>query len=198
MARIIPSDLTRLALSGAHEPEIETLALLRDTLADEYTVFHGVHWTRQYKGRTLFGEIDFVVLNQAGRVLCIEQKNGRLGEAQGELFKAYGDNHKNVGAQIMRSVDNIRQKFALQVTRKPGLDLDYLIYCPDHAVKRLNAAALDPERVVDATHRDQLASRIQAILPGEPADTGGWAEKVHAFFRQTFVVVPDVHAHISA
>jgi hypothetical protein len=198
MARIVPSDLTRLALSGAHEPEIETLALLRDTLPEDYTVFHGVHWTRQYKGRTLFGEIDFVVLNQAGRVLCIEQKNGRLGEAQGELFKAYGDNHKNVGAQIMRSVDNIRQKFALQVTRKPGLDLDYLIYCPDHAVKRLNAAALDPERVVDATHRDQLASRIQAILPAEPADTGGWAEQVHAFFRQTFEVVPDVHAHISA
>jgi hypothetical protein len=63
VARIIPSDLTRLALSGAHEPEIETLALLRDTLPDEYTVFHGVHWTRQYKGRTLFGEIDFMVLN---------------------------------------------------------------------------------------------------------------------------------------
>ena len=89
MARIIPSDLSRLALSGAHEPEIATLAVLRDTLPDDYTVFHDVHWTRQYKGRTLYGEIDFVVLNNAGRVLCIEQKNGRLEEAQGQLFKDY-------------------------------------------------------------------------------------------------------------
>jgi hypothetical protein len=55
MARIIPSDLSRLALSGTHEPEIQTLALLRDELPDDYTVFHGVHWTRQYKGRTLSG-----------------------------------------------------------------------------------------------------------------------------------------------
>lgn len=51
MARIVHSDLTRLALSGGHAPEVETLATLRDTLPGEYTVFHGVHWTRPYKGR---------------------------------------------------------------------------------------------------------------------------------------------------
>jgi len=50
MARIIPSDLTRRALSGAHEPEITTLAHLKDALPEEYTVFHGVHWSRQYRG----------------------------------------------------------------------------------------------------------------------------------------------------
>ena len=27
-------------------------------MPDDYRVFHGVHWTRQYKGRTLYGEID--------------------------------------------------------------------------------------------------------------------------------------------
>jgi hypothetical protein len=54
MARIVPYDLTRLALSGAHEPELETLATVRDTLPDDYTVFYGLHWTRQYKGRTLY------------------------------------------------------------------------------------------------------------------------------------------------
>jgi hypothetical protein len=27
---------------------------------------------------------------------------------------------------------------------------------------------------------------------------GGWAQRVHSFFRQTFEVVPDVHAHIDA
>jgi len=198
MARIVPSDLTRLALSGAHEPELETLATLRDALPHDYTVFHGVHWTRQYKGRTLYGEIDFVVLNEAGRVLCIEQKNGGLEESEGGLFKDYGDERKSVGDQILRSVDSIREKFAYQFGKKPGLDIEYLVYCPDHAVKRISAAGLDRERIVDATQSRQLAARIQAVLPPAPAGTGGWAHQVHAFFRQTFEVVPDVHAHIDA
>lgn len=42
----------------------------------------------QYKGRTLYGEIDFVVMNQAGRVFFIEQKSGRLDEAQGQQAAA--------------------------------------------------------------------------------------------------------------
>ena len=198
MARIVPSDLTRLALSGAHEPEIATLAILRDALPDDYTVFHGVHWTRQYKGRTLYGEIDFVVMNRAGSVLCIEQKNGRLEEAQGQLFKDYGESRKNVGDQILRSIDNIREKFAYQVGRTPGLAVEYPIFCPDHAVKHLAAAALDAERIVDAASRGRLATRIQAILPAEAPAPGDWADKVAAFFRQTFDLVPDVHAHVGA
>ena len=161
-------------------------------------MFHGVHWTRQYKGRTLYGEIDFVVINNAGRVLCIEQKNGKLEESEGGLFKDYGDERKSVGDQILRSIDSIREKFAYQVGKKPGLDIEYLVYCPDHAIKRISAAGLDRERIVDATQSRQLAARIQAVLPPGSTDVGGWAHQVHAFFRQTFEVVPDVHAHISA
>jgi len=58
-------------VAGAHEPEVATLALLRDALPDDYRVFHGMHWTRQYKGRTLCREIDFVIMNPPGRVPCI-------------------------------------------------------------------------------------------------------------------------------
>ena len=198
MARIVPSDLTRLALSGAHEPEIETLAILRDTLPDDYTVFHGVHWTRQYKGRTLYGEIDFVVLNNAGRVLCIEQKNGRLEEAQGQLFKDYGDERKSVGDQILRSVDSIRDKFAYQVGKKPGLDIEYLIYCPDYAVKRISAAGLDASGWSTPANASSSPPASRRSCRPRCAGSGGWAHQVHAFFRQTFEVVPDVHAHIDA
>jgi hypothetical protein len=72
------------------------------------------------------------------------------------------------------------------------------VYCPDHAVKQISAAGLDRERIVDATQSQRLAARIQAVLPPESTNVGGWAHQVHAFFRQTFEVVPDVHAHISA
>ncbi len=197
MARIVPSDLTRLALAGAHEPEIQTLAGLRDTLPDDYTVFHGVHWTRQYKGGTVFGEIDFVVLNPAGRALCIEQKNGPLVEESGQLYKQYPGERKNVADQVLRSVDHIREKFSAQVGRQK-LEVDYLIYCPDHAVRRLNAAAIDRERVVDGPRRDQLAAIIRQVLPPARPEQPDHARRVHDFFCQTFEVVPDVHAHVSA
>jgi hypothetical protein len=109
------------SVSGAHEPEIETLATLRNALPDDYTVFHGVHWTRQYKGRALYGEIDFVVINNAGRVLCIEQKNGGLEESEGGLLKDCGDERKSVRDPILRSVDSIREKFSYVARKKPGL-----------------------------------------------------------------------------
>ena len=64
MARLIPSDIGRLELAGGHRPELETLRYLRDALPAAYTVFHGVHWSREYRGHTVYGEIDFAVLNR--------------------------------------------------------------------------------------------------------------------------------------
>lgn len=198
MARIVPSDLSRLALSGAHQPELATLAGLKDALPDHYTVFHGVHWSRQYQGTTVYGEVDFVVLNHAGQVLCIEQKNGPLLERDGALIKVYGDQEKDVGDQILRAVGNIKAKFQYQCGKLERLAIDYLIYCPDHAIAQLQSVALDQERIVDAPLREKLADMIQAILPPGPDDPNWYAGQVAAFFHQTFELVPDIHAHVDA
>lgn len=72
MAHVIPSDISRPALSGAHAPEVGILRALKKQLPDAYLVFHGVHWTREYRSGAQFGEIDFVVLNHSGNVLFIE------------------------------------------------------------------------------------------------------------------------------
>lgn len=72
MARIVPSDLTRLNPSGAHRGEIATLELLEKQLGHEFTVYHGVHWTLGRNNRTVFGEIDFVVVNNGSEILVIE------------------------------------------------------------------------------------------------------------------------------
>jgi hypothetical protein len=197
MAHVIPSDLSRLALSGVHTPELETLGFLKAALSNDYTVFHGVHWSREYQGWTHFGEIDFVVLNRAGAVLLIEQKNGPIVELEGSLRKQYEDGDKDVAAQVHRSINKVRQKFQWQHGRHQSLPLDYLIYIPDHAVRQLNAAGLDASRIVDARDKAKLAERIEAILrPGAPGGDG-WYEKVHEFFCQTFSVVPDIHTHIA-
>ena len=202
MAHIVPSDLTTLALAGAHAPEVATLAYLKQALPDDYTVFHGVHWTRDYQGRTVYGEIDFAVLNGAGDVMIIEQKNGRLEETADGLVKVYDDQAKNVGMQVHRSLDNLRDKFR-HLRRNDGsqrkrLRLSYLIYCPDHRLAAVNAAGLDRERVVDAADKEYLADRIQALLgPGRNPDPE-WTAVVQRFLNQSFEVVADVHAHIDA
>jgi hypothetical protein len=198
MAEIIPSDLTRLALAGGHTPELATLALLRDTLPRDYVVFHGVHWTREYAAWTHFGEIDFVIVNRIGDVLFIEQKNGTVDEDAGGLTKHYGDGSRDVVRQIHRSLDKVREKFQWRHGKGRRLTVDYLVYLPDHRLRKLNAAGLDRDRVVDASEAGELAARIMALLPpGEPS-RDGWQRKVREFFEQTFEVVPSIHAHVAA
>jgi len=160
MAHLIPSDVTHYQRSGWHVPELETLNTLRARLAADYTVFHGVHWAREGFGTAAFGELDFVIVNAAGRGLIVEQKNGALEETASDLVKRYPDGKKSVGEQVQRSLDGVRQKFKQIHGPGASLDLDYLIYCPDYHVRTLNAAALDRSRIVDADQRDRLAERI--------------------------------------
>ena len=198
MAYIVPSDISQLALAGHHSGELETLALLKKKLSGDYTIYHGVHWSREYQGYTVFGEIDFVIVNRAGDVLVIEQKNGPLEETADGLVKKYDDGSKNVAHQLRRSLDNIREKFKWIHGAGRSLRLDYLMYCPEHNVRKLSAAALDASRIVDAAAREQLADRISTILGPGAAGEEVWLETVEGFFRQTFQLVPDVHAHITA
>jgi hypothetical protein len=198
VAYIVPSDISQLALSGGHSMELDTLADLKKSLPADYTVFHGVHWARDYAGGTSFGEIDFVVVNRSGEVLFIEQKNGPLEERDGGLVKVYSGSPKDVGEQIHRSINKVRDKFRWRHDRSVPFEVSYLIYCPDYRVVNVNAVGLDGDRVVDGSTRDELTSRIEKLLgPGNPNDEAH-RKLIDGFFRQTFEVVPDIHAHISA
>jgi hypothetical protein len=195
VAYIIPSDISAAALAGAHSSELQTLAGLKSALSSDYTVYHGVHWTRDYRGQVHFGEADFVVVNRSGQMLVIEQKNGRLEDTPDGLFKVYGDTRKDVQSQVRRSMENIREKMR-EVTGAPPPSIDYLIYCPDHRLVQLNAVGLDASRIVSGAGPADLAARIRKILPTGTA--GSAADAVHAFLRDAFQVVADVHAHVTA
>jgi len=184
-----------MALAGARSPELATLGLLRKQLPDDYTVFHGVHWTREYRSGASFGEIDFVVVNRCGDVLFIEQKDGALEETNDGLVKSYGDADKNVAAQLARSMEKVLEKFQWQHGRDARLKRDYLIYLPDHRVKNVNAAGIDASRVIGKASREGLAARIKSVLgAGDDADKAHH-DRVHEFFCQTFQVVPDIAAY---
>ena len=107
MAQIFPPDIEAARADGESPDELETLIALRDGLPDDFVVYHGVHWSAVRPKYTDFGEIDFVVVNKAGDVLVIEQKNGPLIESSQGLEKAYyGGKKKLVYTQVNRNLGN--------------------------------------------------------------------------------------------
>ena len=141
MARIVLSDINKPALAGAVTRELATVAELKKRLPDDYTVFHGDHWSREYVKWTHVGEVDFVIVNQSGDVLLIKQKGGVLAETDAGLVKHYDEGEKNVNDQIRRSVDKIKEKLkwkhgkdAAQLLRDPnsratGVGRNSAAYC---------------------------------------------------------------------
>ncbi len=191
MANILPDGWRALRVTGAAAREIETLASLAAALPDAYTIYHAVHWTHLEHGFSVYGEIDFVVVNQAGDVLLIEQKSGFLLETPAGLVKRYAEKEKSVPMQLARTVSALRAK----LHARPGCQathVDYLLYCPDYTVRQVETAGLAPQRIVDARRKAQLASLIQTILPaGELAPV---ATEVHRFLRGVLQLETDVSA----
>lgn len=190
MAQVIPTGWRQLTAFGALQREFETLAILADGLPDTYTVYHGVHWTRVDKQHSVFGEVDFVIVNAAGKVLLIEQKSGFLQETEDGLVKRYGDKDKSVPAQMARTADHLQTKFSL-TGRGARLFIEILLYCPDYEVRNPATAGIDPARIVDSKKRPYLIPLIQQILKDEPADDEAH-ERAHRFFAGILQVVPDV------
>lgn len=193
MAHILPDGWRELAATGAAQREIETLARLADALPDDYSVYHAVHWTNLERGYSVFGEIDFIVMNRAGQLLVIEQKAGFLDETPEGLVKRYPGRTKSVVAQLARNVDALRGKLNARPDA-PAVRIDYLFYCPDYHVRQPHSAGLAPERIVDAARRDALPALIRAVLPaGEPSSE---AAKVHRFLCDVISLETDVSALI--
>ena len=193
MAQVHPSGWRELSVTGAAQREIETLTLLAATLPDDYVIFHGVHWTKLEKNFSAYGEIDFIIVAPNGRVLLIEQKSGFLTETEDGLAKKYVDTDKPklIRTQIMRAVTALQHRFAKE---GEALSIDYLLYCPDYQVKRIELAGLDADRIVDASNKHQLPTLVQAILPR--SEVQAKRERVLRFFNDVLQLYPDPSAMI--
>ncbi|MDQ5915927.1 MAG: hypothetical protein QG584_1820 [Pseudomonadota bacterium] len=193
MAHILPDGWRELAVTGAAQREIETLTLLEAALPDDYSVYHAVHWTNLERGYSVFGEIDFIIMNRAGNLLVIEQKAGFLDETPEGLVKRYPGRVKSVVAQLARNVDALHTKLNAR-PNAPFARFDYLFYCPDYQVRQPHTAGLTPERIVDSTRRDVLPAIIREVLPaGEDSPE---AQKVHRFLCDVIQLETDVSALI--
>jgi hypothetical protein len=197
VAKVIPDGWRELAAGeagGAAERELATLALLERGLPAAYTVYHGVHWTRLDEGGfSIYGDIDFVVVNAAGELLAIEQRSGFLEEGPHGLSSRRRGRDRNVAVGIARSRTALQARLAARLGG-PAPRIEYLLYCPDYFVRQAHTAGIEPERIVDAAARDQLIPRIRAILP--PGEHSGHAPEVHRFLRDEIKLEPDVAARL--
>ena len=198
MAKIYPSDLPGPDTPDIKSAELDTLRKLQVELPKDYFVFHSVHWSRAYEKSTAYGEIDFIVMNDTGKVLVIEQKNGMLEETPDGLVKSYGLTKKNVEGQIQRNIGNIRDKFNKQHPRGEKLHIDYLIYCPDYKVININAAGIDRERVVDGNGKAGLCDGIKRLLDVEADASPELIDELRGFFLSSLRIVPDVASYKSS
>ena len=198
MAKTYPSDLPGLDTSEIKSAELDTLKKLQVNLPADYSVFHSVHWSRANEKNTAYGEIDFIVMNNTGKVLVIEQKNGMLEETPDGLVKSYGLTKKVVSDQIQRNIGNIRDKFSKQHPGGEKLHIDYLIYCPDYKVININAAGIDRERVVDGNSKASLSGYIKRLLDAKGDASRESVRELHEFFLSSLRIVPDVASYKSS
>ena len=196
MARIVPDNWQHLEAAGAAARERETLALLERGLPAGYTVYHGVHWTRLTEGFSVFGEVDFVIVSPAGRVMIVEQKTGFLRETPNGLVKAHLQTERNVAVALARTVEGLHRRFTAAFGAGTYC-LEELLYCPDHVVRDPAIAGVNPARIVDAAHKSQLVSIVLDALPADEPRLP-CAAKIHHFLADELSLTPDASALVGA
>ena len=99
MARLHPalpvSEPRTLGLAA----ELDVVRRLGADLPDAFSVFHSVDWSSGSAADERHGEIDVVVVNQAGDLMLIEVKAGGVEFRPDGIFKHYGQHARGVGHQ---------------------------------------------------------------------------------------------------
>jgi predicted RecB family endonuclease len=109
------------------------------------------------------GEVDIVVVNQAGDVLLIEVKSGPVDFGSSGIFKTYGGRSKSVTGQIGLQYGALRGRLK---DAGLGVALHHLLVLPDVQVQS-ESVQWPRERIVDSADMDHISTRIaQTLGPG--------------------------------
>ena len=190
MSRLCPTLPSHSHASTVGEyAELELLKTLEVGLSDAYTLFHSVDWSRGIGLQEQHGEIDIVVVNQAGDVLLMEVKAGDVDFTPAGIFKTYGGKSKDITRQIGLQFGALKTRLedaGLQVR------LSHLLVMP-HLKVQTQTVQWPRERIVDSDDIGNIVSRItQSLGAGLPSQDNH--PRVLAFFENRFQVAPDVSA----
>ena len=189
MARLCPSLPPRLALTLGDRAELDLLDTLERGLSSAYTLFHSVDWTLLDGDREWHGEIDIVVLNQAGDLLLLEVKSGPVDISAAGIVKRYGAGTKDVAAQGRSQYNAVRSRLQqAQISAQLG----HMLVLPGVQVQS-DSLNWPRERIIDSTDIDQVVTRVGSVLgPGVANDA--LHARVQAFLANRFQVEADVSA----
>lgn len=189
MAKLCPTLHPHAATRAGDYAELELLQTLERGLSDAFTLFHSVDWSRGDGDHEQHGEIDIVVVNQAGDVVLIEVKAGTVDFLPGGMFKTYGERTKNITSQVGLQYGALRTRL-----KDAGLPvhLHHLLVLPNLKVKN-ETVQWPRERIVDSEDMSNIVSRITQLLGAGSPHTDQQL-RVLAFFENRFRVEPDVSA----
>lgn len=196
MARLIPDDLDEnLITAFTKGREWQTLNLLRDSLSDDLSVYHSIHWASATDTGSVYGEIDFIIANRYGKLLAIEQKDAAVYVAQDDLKVDYEHQKgKSIRVQVARNIGALREEFGRRHHGK-ALSVDHLLYLPNALVSGKLPASVDPNRVVDASRASQLCAIIQTLFDDAPMPAGdnlGDPSDIHEFLLDRVQAAPHI------
>lgn len=189
MAQLFPEDFLVAETKNRFDGELATLLKLKDELSDQYFVYHGVHWTRVEDEATVYGEIDFLIVNPYGKILAIEQKETLIEKNnQGDLVAIYQRNdgqrkEKNIRSQVTRNIQSLRQEFSKRYNK--SLHIEHLLYLPTANLSGELPANIALGRVVDSSESKYLTDIIRKILEDKPAPVG--SDAADAFMVRDFL-----------
>lgn len=189
MARLCPALPPRVALTAGDHAELDLLDTLERGMSDAYTLFHSVEWSRALGEADQHGEVDIVVVNQAGDVLLMEVKSGDVEFRPDGIFKVYNNRPKSVTAQVRRQLSALGSRL-----QDAGLHVQirHLLVLPDVRV-HTDTVQWPRDRIIDSEGMPTIVSTIASLLgPGYvDSQIGG---RVLAFFENRLRVQPDVSA----
>ena len=186
MARLRPSPQGRRLFGLGDRAEIAVLDRLCEGLSDAYTVYHSVEWTDLTDDHERHGEIDIIVVNQAGNLVAIEVKSGSIRVGADGIFKAYAGGRRDVTGQL-----NIQHSALRARLNGAGLTvrLRHFLVLTDARVQS-ESIRWPRERILDSAQWQDLPARIAAELgPGYPDPV---CARVLDFLDDGFCVRPDV------
>ena len=192
MANVIPHDfeyLEDLLLN-----EVRTLQRFKRELPDQIHVYHNVYWTKSFNSKSIFGEIDFILLTTDGIVLAIEQKDIKVVSEGNDLFAHYQSGKKNVTSQVLRNIGNLRTEYKSR-NKNQDLYLDYLLYLPNSKVSSNLPSNIDKKNIVDSEQAEHICEYIETHFENVRSDSKARKNdfyKVAQFFSQKIGVLPEI------
>jgi hypothetical protein len=80
--------------------KLDLLQTLERGLSEAYTLFNSVDWSVRTEAQEQHGEIDIMVVNQAGNVLLMEVKSGKVEFRSEGIFRTHGTKSKDVTGPV--------------------------------------------------------------------------------------------------